>query len=65
MDTQSIIALLIAIAAALWAANKILRPIVNEFRKKKSDKIETGCGSCGDEKGSLCGKPKNHSHIDD
>ena len=45
MDWQTWVAAAIAIIAGMWAAWKILRPIVNEFRKKKMP--EAGCGGCG------------------
>ncbi len=45
MDLQSWIALGIAVVAGMWAAGKILRPIVNEFRNKKSP--DAGCCGCG------------------
>ncbi|HLX64969.1 MAG TPA: hypothetical protein VKX17_27110 [Planctomycetota bacterium] len=50
MDWQSYTAVLIAALAAIWAAYKILRPIVNEFRKKKQ--ADEGCCGCGMTNGS-------------
>jgi hypothetical protein len=57
MDLQSWIAVSIALTAGVWAAWTILRPIINEFRKKKS--ADTGCCGCG-VKGVTtgCGKDK-------
>ncbi len=59
-DWQSRIAATLAVIAGLWAAWKILTPLVNEFRKKKSP--DAGCGACGcgskPELGT-CGSAKN------
>ena len=50
MEWQNWVAGAIAVAAGIWAAWKILRPIVNEFRKKKTP--DAGCCGCGMKNGT-------------
>ena len=58
MDWQSYTALAIALAAGAWAGWKVFKPIINEFRKKKT--ADGGCCGCGADTGA-CGKPKNET----
>lgn len=45
MNLQHYTAILIAVAAGVWVAWKISKPIIDELRKKKPP--DGGCGGCG------------------
>jgi hypothetical protein len=48
METQTIIAIVIVLLAALWAGKLLLVPFIASLRAGKSDRCAGGCG-CGHE----------------
>lgn len=48
MDTQTLIAIVIVVAAALWATKLLVGPLIASFRPQKPGRCAGGCG-CGHE----------------
>jgi len=48
METQTIIAIVVVLAAALWAGKLLLIPFIASLRPDKSGRCTGGCG-CGHE----------------
>jgi len=51
-DSQSIIAVALAILAAIWAAYMVLTPLIASLRPAKPGSCAGGCGCAKEEKAS-------------